>query len=208
MFEIQVLFHLGMKISRKSRVNFDIRERFLILSCTETRLKSKTSKVGGKAHFEYYTEEQFTLLYERSIEIINKTSRLFVPMPAMCCDQPTAYWNRIRNHYDGFMIPYRKYFNGTNKSAINGKIPFLLFNASLHKTTQKLPTFSYFGHQRLMVNFSFIVNIHQNIYFADFYCHNVRNLYVRYYLLVVASSSYLSYFPPSSYRLPNRITKN
>jgi hypothetical protein len=84
-------------------------------------------------------------------------------------DKPTAYWNRIHNHYNGFVITCRKYFNGTTKSAINGNILALFFNASLHRTSKKPPAFSYFGNQRLMINSSFIVNIHQNIYFADYF---------------------------------------
>jgi hypothetical protein len=123
------------------------------------------------AHSDYLTEEQLTLLYERSIEIRKPTEDL---LPC----QPSAYWNRIRNHYDGFMIPHRKDFNGTPKPAINGNILGLFFNASLHRTTKKPIGFSYFGNQCLMVNSSFIFNIHQNIYFVDFYCHNLLNHYV------------------------------
>lgn len=127
--------------------------------------------------------EQLTMLYDKSVEIINKKDRRFAPLPAMWRDKPTSYWNRIRANYSGFMIPYRKDFNGTEKSAINGNILGLFFNGSLHNKSKKPPTFSYFGNQRLIVNSSFIVNVHQNIYFVDFYCHNLRDHYVT---LVVA----------------------
>ncbi|XP_062572859.1 phytanoyl-CoA hydroxylase-interacting protein-like [Saccostrea cucullata] len=131
----------------------------------------------------FLTDQQLTMLYDKSVEVIGKRDRRFAPLPAMWRDKATAYWDRIRLKYNGFMIPYRKDFNGTPGSAINGNLMGLFFNASLHKKTKKPPTFSYFGNQRLMVNSSFIVNVHQNIYFVDFYCHNLRDHYVT---LVVA----------------------
>lgn len=96
----------------------------------------------------------------------------------MWCDKFIFYWNRICVNYSGFMILYWKDFNGMEKLVINGNIFGFFFNGSFYNKFKKLLIFLYFGNQCLIVNFFFIVNVYQNIYFVDFYCYNLRDYYV------------------------------
>lgn len=71
-----------------------------------------------------------------------------------------------------------RFVNKKWKLVINGNIFGFFFNGSFYNKFKKLLIFLYFGNQCLIVNFFFIVNVYQNIYFVDFYCYNLRDYYV------------------------------
>ncbi|XP_076077445.1 uncharacterized protein LOC143047956 [Mytilus galloprovincialis] len=97
------------------------------------------------------------------------------PIRYLYRNKTEEYYTIIRLHTNGEMRPYLKNNGAEQGSVLNGRVKGLFFSTLVDKTTNRPHSFSHYGPVRLYVEAQFMCNTHCNLYFADFYCHNVRH---------------------------------
>ena len=85
------------------------------------------------------------------------------------------YYNEIRYKFNGEMRPYLKSHGGEQGCVLNGRLPGLFFSTFVDIRTNMPHSHSYFGPIRLYIEAHLMFNPSYNLYFADFYCHDVKH---------------------------------
>ena len=86
------------------------------------------------------------------------------------------YFNEIKNK-DGIMRVSMTDYTGDQRNPMNGQIKGLYFGVTLFQGI--LPDKSPFGPTRVIVPLDKLITAETKAYFADFYCFNTGNHYVR-----------------------------
>ena len=86
------------------------------------------------------------------------------------------YFKKIRDR-DGIMRVLKTDYTGDPRNPMNGKIKGLYFGVTLFQG--RLPDKSPFGPTRVIVPLDRLITADTKVYFADFYCLNTVNHYVR-----------------------------
>lgn len=76
---------------------------------------------------------------------------------------------------DGKMFPYLKSNGGEQGSVLNERIRGLFFSTFTDPNTSQPHSYSYYGPIRLYVEAKYLFHPQCNLYFADFYCHNIKH---------------------------------
>ncbi|XP_041375301.1 phytanoyl-CoA hydroxylase-interacting protein-like [Gigantopelta aegis] len=129
------------------------------------------------------TLQEMETLMSKAIDYMSPQSMMY-PLKHLYRNKSPSYYDSILKLHDGVMETYCKDYNGDEGSCINGVIDGLFFSAGLDRYTKKPLDFSYFGKKRLYIPPQMIITKDTNMYFSDFYCHNVQH-----YVTVVVTKS-------------------
>ena len=99
-------------------------------------------------------------------------------------NKTAVYFENIMYRKKGIMEVYVKDSNGDPGCPINGEIDGLFFAVRLDPETGDIPNVSPFGDTHIIIPIEKLLHANMNLYFADFYCNNTKQLH---YVTLVAT---------------------
>ncbi|XP_061162827.1 phytanoyl-CoA hydroxylase-interacting protein-like [Saccostrea echinata] len=123
----------------------------------------------------FMTKREIKLLCERGARF---REALFVPISHLYRNKPQVYYDNIFQRNHGIMGKYLKNDGGDQASVLNRAIQGLFFSAYLQRQPNGFflpPMASPFGDTRLNIPITFFLNPSNNLYFADFFCHDYNH---------------------------------
>ncbi|XP_022341814.2 uncharacterized protein LOC111135772 isoform X1 [Crassostrea virginica] len=125
----------------------------------------------------YMTQVEIDELHKRAVGHTLSTAVLpsFYPVKYLYRNKPLLHFLHIFTNTKGIMFKYIKNFGGDPASTLNRKLHGLFFSANVDPKTGDPPPVSYYGDQRIHIPVSFMITPDTNLYFADFYCHNIKH---------------------------------
>ena len=123
------------------------------------------------------TQVEIDELHKRALGHTLSTAVLpaFIPVKYLYRNKPLLHFLHIFTNTKGIMFKYIKNFGGDPASTLNRKLHGLFFSANVDPKTGDPPPVSYYGDQRIHIPVSFMITPDTNLYFADFYCHNIKH---------------------------------
>nr|XP_022341815.1 phytanoyl-CoA hydroxylase-interacting protein-like isoform X2 [Crassostrea virginica] len=123
------------------------------------------------------TQVEIDELHKRALGHTLSTAVLpsFIPVTHLYRNKPLLHFLHIFTNTKGIMFKYIKNFGGDPASTLNRKLHGLFFSANVDPKTRDPPPVSYYGDQRIHIPVSFMITPDTNLYFADFYCHNIKH---------------------------------
>ncbi|XP_052088864.1 uncharacterized protein LOC127725721 isoform X2 [Mytilus californianus] len=123
-----------------------------------------------------FTKVDVDMLYQLALSFGTRNGNSGLrPIRYFYRNKTEEYFMIIRLHTNGEMRPYLKNHGAEQGSVLNGRVKGLFFSTLVDKTTNRPQPFSHYGPVRLYVEAQLMCNPKCNLYFSDFYCHNVKH---------------------------------
>ena len=184
---INVIFRI--KNSNETVVTYTCQVSKIASISLENGLKIQGLQViGDEVHFATKGQLKFRYGVDQVLEVVgghtwpinnlrklkNKASHFRSNSNFMECEylyrnKPSVYWRNVQNN-GTIMDTSLKEANGDPQCPINNSFKCIFFSANVNRNTGKPFWKSPFGHKRLCVPATMLLNDDMNLYFADFYC--------------------------------------